>query len=236
MNDRKLLAARDWINERTGFDKVWGALFERRIPEAKGAVAWLYTLGSASMFVFAVQAATGALLAMNYVPSPDHAYDSVRFIGEKVLCGAFIRGLHHWGASFMVVLVVAHMLRVYFMGSYKYPREGTWMVGVALLLLVIGFGFTGYLLPWDQKAYWATAVGTNIAGQTPFVGPLVSKALKGSSEMGAATLPRFYALHVLVLPGLMLLGLGAHLFLVVWHGISEPPARAGKAADDKGAA
>jgi quinol-cytochrome oxidoreductase complex cytochrome b subunit len=235
MNDSKLTAVRDWINERTGFDKVWNALFARHIPEAKGPVAWLYTLGSASMFVFAVQIVTGALLAMNYVPSPDHAYDSVRFIGEKVLCGSFIRGLHHWGASFMVVLAVAHMLRVYFMGAYKYPREGTWMVGVVLLLLVIGFGFTGYLLPWDQKAYWATAVGTNIAGQTPFIGPMVSKVLKGSSEMGAATLPRFYALHVLVLPGLMLLGLGAHLFLVIWHGISEPPERADKASETKGA-
>jgi ubiquinol-cytochrome c reductase cytochrome b subunit len=232
---RELDLVRDWVNERTGFDRVWAALFERHIPEAKGPVAWLYTLGSASLFLFAVQAVTGSLLAMNYVPSPDHAYDSVRFIGEKVAFGGFIRGLHHWGASFMVVLVTAHMLRIYFMGSYKYPREGTWMVGVVLLLLVIGFGFTGYLLPWDQKAYWATAVGTNIAGQTPFVGPIVSKVLKGSSELGAATLPRFYALHVLVLPALILVGLGVHLFLVVWHGISEPPERAGTDAKTEGA-
>jgi quinol-cytochrome oxidoreductase complex cytochrome b subunit len=225
MKEDILTSARDWINERTGFSTVWTALFERHIPQAKGPVAWLYTLGSASMFVFTVQIVTGSLLAMNYVPSPDHAYDSIRFIGDKVTSGPFIRGLHHWGASFMVVLVVLHMLRIYFMGSYKYPREATWMVGVILLLLVIGFGFTGYLLPWDQKAYWATAVGTNIAGQTPFIGPLVAKVLKGSSEMGAATLPRFYALHVLVLPALTLMGLGVHLFLVIWHGISEPPSR-----------
>jgi quinol-cytochrome oxidoreductase complex cytochrome b subunit len=224
MKDR-LTTARDWLCERTGFDQVWTALFERRIPEAKGPAAWLYTLGSASLFVFLVQAVTGALLAMNYVPSSEHAYDSVRYIGEKVLCGSFIRGLHHWGASFMVVLVSLHLLRTYFMGAYKYPREGTWMVGVFLFLVVIGFGFTGYLLPWDQKAYWATMVGTNIAGQTPLVGPLVSKVLKGGPDMGAATLTRFYALHVLVLPGLILGLIGAHLFLVVWHGISEPPAR-----------
>ncbi|MBI5630718.1 MAG: cytochrome b N-terminal domain-containing protein [Elusimicrobia bacterium] len=214
-----------WVAERTGLDQVWEALFARKIPEASGIAAWLYTLGSASMFVFSVQALTGALLAMNYVPSPDHAYDSVKFISERVLLGSFIRGLHHWGASFMVVLVVLHLLRVYFMGAYKYPREGTWMVGVALLLIVIGLGFTGYLLPWDQKAYWATAVGTNIAGQTPVLGPYVAKILKGGSEMGAATMTRFYALHVLVLPALALGLIAVHLFLVVWHGISEPPSR-----------
>ncbi|MDE2039782.1 MAG: cytochrome b N-terminal domain-containing protein [Elusimicrobia bacterium] len=223
---RRCRAVGEWLRRRTGCDRVWETLFARHIPEAEGPTAWLYTLGSATLFIFVVQAVTGALLAMNYVPSPDHAYDSVRFINEKVLCGSFIHGLHHFGASFMVVLVVLHMLRVYFMGAYKYPREGTWMVGVVLLLVVIGFGFTGYLLPWDQKAYWATMVGTNIAGQTPFVGPLVSKILKGGGEMGASTLTRFYALHVLVLPAVVLLLIGIHLFLVVWHGISEPPERA----------
>ncbi len=216
----------DWIFERTGIDRVWEALMERHIPEAEGSVSWLYTLGSAAMFVFTVQAVTGALLAMNYVPSPDHAYDSVKFIGDKVILGGFIRGLHHWGASFMVVIVVLHFMRTYFMGAYKYPREGTWMVGIALLGVVIGFGFTGYLLPWDQKAYWATMVGTNIAGQTPFVGPIISKILKGGVDMGAATLTRFYAIHVLILPAIIGILIGAHLFLVVWHGISEPPQRA----------
>lgn len=232
MNRGHLKAVRDWFCERTGFDKVWAALFARHIPEAKGPVAWLYTLGSASMFVFTVQAVTGALLAMNYVPSPDHAYDSVNFISKNVMSGWLIRGLHHWGASAMVILAVLHMLRVYFMGSYKYPREGTWMVGVVLLLLVIGFGFTGYLLPWDQKAYWATMVGANIAGTTPLIGGMVSKVLVGGPDMGAATLTRFYALHVLVLPGLILLALGAHLFLVVWHGISEAPTRLPKIPKD----
>jgi ubiquinol-cytochrome c reductase cytochrome b subunit len=221
----KMTAVRDWLCDRTGFDRVWQALFERRIPEAKGPAAWLYTLGSATLFLFLVQAVTGTLLAMNYVPSSEHAYDSVRFIGEKVICGGFIRGLHHFGASFMVVLATLHLLRTYFMGAYKYPREATWIVGVLLFLVVIGFGFTGYLLPWDQKAYWATMVGTNIAGQTPFVGPVAAKVLKGGSDMGAATLTRFYALHVLVLPAVIGGLIAAHLFLVVWHGISEPPAR-----------
>ncbi|MBI4348515.1 MAG: cytochrome b N-terminal domain-containing protein [Elusimicrobia bacterium] len=214
-----------WVCERTGADRVWEALFARRIPEARGPVAWLYALGSATLFVFAAQAVTGTLLAMNYVPSPDHAHDSVRFIGTDVHFGRFIRGLHHWGSSFMVVLTGLHMLRVYFMAAYKYPRESTWLVGIALLLLVLGFSFTGYLLPWDQKAYWATMVGASIAGQTPVVGETVAKVLIGGTEMGAATLTRFYALHVLVLPALTGGALLAHLYLVVWHGISEPPRR-----------
>ena len=219
------MSALNWFFEHTGCAKVWTALFERHIPEAKGPAAWLYTLGSASLFIFTVQFVTGALLAMNYVPSPDHAYDSVRYIGSSVLMGSFIRGLHHWGASFMVVLTALHLLRVYFMGAYKYPRELTWLVGVVLFLLVMGFSFTGYLLPWDQKAYWATMVGTNIAGQTPVVGGYVAKVLKGGEELGATTLTRFYALHVLALPALLAAAAGLHLFLVVWHGISEPPQR-----------
>jgi quinol-cytochrome oxidoreductase complex cytochrome b subunit len=214
-----------WVYERTGLDKVWEALFERHVPEAKGPVAWLYTLGSAALFIFLVQVITGALLAMNYVPSPDHAYDSVRYINEHVVMGHFIRGLHHWGASFMVVVVVVHLLRVYFMGAYKYPREGTWLVGIVLFLLVMGFSFTGYLLPWDQKAYWATTVGTNIAGQTPIIGPYMATLLKGEQQLGATTLTRFYAIHVLVLPLLIGLFILVHLFLVIWHGISEPPER-----------
>ncbi|MDE2291808.1 MAG: cytochrome b N-terminal domain-containing protein [Elusimicrobia bacterium] len=214
-----------WVRERTGLDSVWEALFARHIPEAQGPAAWFYTLGSATLFVFVIQFVTGALLAMNYVPSPDHAYDSVRYINQHVLLGSFIHGLHHWGASLMVVLVVLHLLRVFFMGAYKFPREMTWIVGVFIFLVVVGFSFTGYLLPWDQKAYWATAVGTNIAGQTPVIGAYVAKVLKGGPDLGAATLSRFFALHVLVLPATLAGLLLVHLFLVVWHGISEPPQR-----------
>lgn len=223
-----MTALRAWINERLGWDKIWQAIFERRIPEAKGPVAWLYTLGSALLFVFLVQIITGALLGMNYVPSPDHAHDSIRYIENEVLLGKFIRGLHHWGATLMVILVFLHMLRVYFMAAYKYPREATWLFGVGLFLVVMGLGFTGYLLPWDQKAYWATVVGVNIAGQAPVVGPYVAKVLMGGDAMGAATLTRFYALHVLVLPLTAALLIGVHLFLVIWHGISEVPRRVGK--------
>lgn len=216
---------KNWVDERTGLSSIWETVFARHIPEAGGWQAWLYTLGSASLFVFSVQVVTGILLAMNYVPSPDHAYDSIRFIESQVFLGRLVRGLHHWGATFMVVVVVLHMLRVYFMGSYKYPREVTWWVGLGLLLCVVGLGFTGYLLPWDQKAYWATMVGANIAGQTPIIGDSIAKILQGGEGLGAATLSRFYAFHVLVLPALITLLIGIHLFLVVWHGISEQPER-----------
>jgi quinol-cytochrome oxidoreductase complex cytochrome b subunit len=224
----RAMAAYAWACERTGLDTVWTALMERKIPEAKGWIGLLYTLGSATMMIFTVQAVTGFLLATNYVPSPDHAYDSVRYIDATVLFGRVVRGMHHWGASFMVVFAVLHMLRVYFMGSYKYPREATWMAGVGLLLLVLGFSFTGYLLPWDQKAYWATVVGTTIAGTTPVVGSMVADVLRGSDGMGAPTLTRFYALHVLLLPALTGGLILVHLFLVIWHGISAPPKKAPK--------
>ncbi len=158
----------DWFDERFEWRQVWGVIFLRKIPH----VNWFYTLGSATLFVASLQAITGILLTMYYVPDPTHAYDSVVYITTQLPMGWFIRGLHHWGASAMVVLTVAHLLRVFFYGAYKYPREMTWISGVFLLLVVIGFGFTGYLLPWDQKAYWATTVGTKIAGVAPVIGRL----------------------------------------------------------------
>lgn len=221
-----MIALYQWFDERLGVAKVWNALFARKVPHAKGPAAWLFTLGSATMLIFGVQFVTGTLLAMNYSPSPDHAYDSVRFIDTQVTLGSLIHGLHHWGATFMVVFTTLHLMRTYFMGAYKYPREMTWLVGVSLFLLVMGFSFTGYLLPWDQKAFWATVVGGNISGQTPVVGGYVKKILLGGEDMGAATLTRFYAIHVLLLPALIVAAIGGHLFLVVWHGISEAPKRA----------
>lgn len=137
----------DWLDERLGWRQVWSAIFLRKIPK----VNWLYTLGSASLFVATLQIVTGILLTIYYVPTPDHAYDSVQYISTQVPAGWFIRGLHHWGASAMVLLVFLHMIRVIFYASYKYPREITWTTGVILLFITIGFGFTGYLLPWDQK-------------------------------------------------------------------------------------
>ncbi len=209
----------NWIDERMGWRTVWDAIFLRKIPK----VNWFYTLGSASLFVALNQAITGILLTIYYVPTPDHAYDSVQFITTEVPAGWLIRGLHHWGASAMVVLVVLHMLRVIFYGAYKFPREITWMTGVVLLILVIGFGFTGYLLPWDQKAYWATTVGTRIAGTPPLIGDTILRIVRGGADLSAITLARFFGVHVWVLPAALILVLAFHLYLVIRNGISEMP-------------
>ena len=222
-------ALADWFDERIGTRAVGRALFARKIPRGVG---WIYTLGSISLFLFLVQAATGAFLAMSYAPTPDHAFDSVRFIMEQAPMGAMVRGLHVWGASVMVLGVSVHMLRTYLTGAYKYPREATWISGVLLLLVVLGLGFTGYLLPWNEKAYWATQVGTKIAEQAPFVGPAIAQVLRGGDDLGAQTLTRFYAFHVLLLPAVLLLLVGFHLFVVVRQGISAPPIRGEQLPDD----
>lgn len=212
----------DWFDERLGTRAIGQALFARKIPAGTG---WMYTLGSVALSLFLLQAATGMFLAMSYAPTPDHAYDSVRFISEEALLGSFLRGLHVWGASAMVVAVALHLLRTFLTGAYKFPREASWVTGVLLLLVVLGFGFTGYLLPWNQKAYWATQVGTSIAEQAPLVGPLIARLLRGGDELGAQTLSRFYAFHVLLLPATLLAILSVHLFMVVRQGISAPPSR-----------
>lgn len=218
------------IEERTGVGKVWEAIFKRHMPARLG---WAYTLGSATLFAFLVQGITGIFLAMYYSPSPDHAYDSILYIMNDVTFGSIIRGLHHWGASAMVVLVGLHLLRVFIMGAYKYPREITWVVGIVLLALVLGFGFTGYLLPWDEKAYWATTVGTNIMGLAPGVGNWILRIVRGGSQVGALTLARFFAAHTLILPGVTVGVLLAHLYLVIRNGISAPPnAEAERAAEE----
>ena len=166
-----------------------------------------------------------SLLTIYYVPTPDHAYDSVQYITTQVPLGWLIRGLHHWGASLMIIVVVLHMLRVILLGAYKFPREVTWFTGVFLLLIVIGFGFTGYLLPWDQKSFWATTVGTRIAGTVPLIGDTLLRIIRGGSDISAVTLVRFFGTHVWVLPSLLLLLIGIHLYLVIKNGISAVPKR-----------
>jgi quinol-cytochrome oxidoreductase complex cytochrome b subunit len=209
----------DWLDERAGWRQIWETIFLRKIPK----VNWFYTLGSATLFLAVNQIVTGILLTIYYVPTPDHAYDSVQYITTQVAMGWLIRGLHHWGASAMVVVVVLHMLRVIFYGAYKYPREVTWITGVLLLLVVIGFGFTGYLLPWDQKAYWATTVGTRIAGTPPILGDYLLRIMRGGAELSAVTLARFFGTHIWVLPAVLALLIGVHLYLVIKIGISAVP-------------
>ena len=208
-----------WLEDRVGWRSVWNTIFVRKVPK----VNWWYTLGSAALFVVILQGVTGILLTIYYVPSPDQAYDSVQYITTQVPAGWLIRGVHHWGASLLVILSVLHMVRVIFYGAYKYPREVTWFTGVGLLIVVIGFGFTGYLLPWDQKAFWATTVGTRIAEVTPFVGDPLLRIMRGGQELTAVTLARFFGVHVWVLPLILLILLGVHLYLVVRLGISDIP-------------
>ncbi len=214
-----------WFDERLGTRAIRVALFDRNIPKSGPLVEWIYTLGSVLMFFFILQAVTGMMLAMNYAASPDHAFDAVRYISTRAPFGWFIRGLHFWGATAMVVVIGAHMLTTFLSGSYKYPREMTWVTGVFLFLIVMLFGFTGYLLPWNQKAYWATVVGTNIAGSTPYIGEYIVRFFRGGSEVGPQTLTRFYAMHVLMLPAALLSLIAVHLFMVVRQGISAPPKR-----------
>jgi quinol-cytochrome oxidoreductase complex cytochrome b subunit len=210
-----------WLDEHLSLTDLYKATLDR--PEPKGN--WWNTLGSASLFLFLLQGATGIFLSVYYTPSPDHAYDSIQYIMNGVAFGWLIRGIHHWGASLMVMVVFIHMLRVFVTASYKYPRELTWLIGVGLLLCTLGMGFTGYLLPWNQKAYWATTVGTSIAGSVPYVGNFIMKALRGGTDLSALTLSRFFAAHIWMLPAVLTGLIGVHIFLIIKHGESEFPGR-----------
>jgi ubiquinol-cytochrome c reductase cytochrome b subunit/menaquinol-cytochrome c reductase cytochrome b subunit len=211
----------DWIDERTSLSPGVRWLLFRKVPRG---INWAYTLGSATLFAFLNQAVTGVFLAMYYDPNVQGgAYESIRNINDNVFLGQFVHGMHKWGASVMIILIYLHMARVFFFGAYKYPRELTWIIGVVLLILTMAMGFTGYLLPFDQKSYWATIVGVNINGTGPFIGPYLSDFLRAGPEFGATTLQRFYAIHMLLIPGLMAGLIGAHLYLVTKLGISAPP-------------
>ncbi len=210
-----------WLDERLGLTTIYQLTLDRMVPK----VNWWYTLGSATLFVFILQIVTGMFLLVYYTPSPDHAYDSIEYIMTEVPFGWLIRGIHHWGASLMVLLVFLHMLRVFYMAAYRYPRELTWVIGVFLFLFTIGMGFTGYLLPWNQRSFFATVVGTNLAGTIPYIGDFVKRVLRGGETVSALTLSRFFAVHVWILPSIMVLLVVMHLYLVVRLGISNPPAK-----------
>jgi quinol-cytochrome oxidoreductase complex cytochrome b subunit len=211
----------DWLDERMGLLAVWNTVFDRKIPK----VNWWYTLGSASLFLALIQALTGIFLSIYYVPTPEEAYSSVEYIMNDVAFGWLIRGMHHWGATLMVVIVFLHMLRVFFYGAYKYPREVTWISGVLLFLVTMGLGFTGYLLPWNQRAYWATAVGSSIVGTIPLIGDFLLKILRGGEDLTIVTLSRFFGVHIWFLPAALFGIMGIHLYLVIRNGISYVPKR-----------
>lgn len=209
----------DWCHARTGYRTALKVLLDEPLPAGTG---WWFTLGSILLALIGIQFLTGFVLMMYYVPTPAYAYDSVRYIMTDLTFGHILRGLHFFGASFIVIAAVLHMLRVIFFGSYKQPREVTWVSGVFLLLVILGFALTGYLLPWDQRAYWATVVTTNIAKTAPVLGSYVSALMKGGPDVGAMTLSRWYAIHVILLPAALVGFVILHLFLMRRHGISGP--------------
>jgi ubiquinol-cytochrome c reductase cytochrome b subunit/menaquinol-cytochrome c reductase cytochrome b subunit len=210
----------DWLEERSGLVGATRYFLFRKVPSDSG---WAHTLGSATLTAFLVQAITGVILAMFYKPDPDHAYSSIQHITNDVTFGWLVRGMHRWGASVFIILLFFHMARVFLYGAYKYPRELNWIIGVLLLILGMFEGFTGYLLPFDQTAYWATVVGMNITANGPFVGGIMAQILQGGPEIGGDTLSRFYSLHMLVAPGLIFALIGLHLYLVIRLGVSSPP-------------
>ena len=205
-----------WVEERFGLSAVKALGQHKLVPRHRHSV-WYY-LGGMTLFLFLLQVATGILLTLYYRPSPDEAFESVRFITGEVPFGWLIRGLHHWAASALVVLAIAHLIRVILHGAYKYPREFTWFSGVALLLLVFAFGLTGSLLPWDQRAYWATQVRIEIFATIPVVGDFVARLIQGGEELSGLTLSRFYAAHVWLFPLMLFALIAAHLRLVVVQG------------------
>ena len=209
----------EWVEERLGLRPVAARVLEHPVPRH---ITWLHCFGGLTFFSFIVQVVTGVIMTFFYIPSPDHAHDSVAWFQGSVPFGSIVRNLHRWGAYAMVVLVFLHMLRVFVHKAYRKPRELNWVVGTVLLMVVLAFGFTGYLLPWDQKAYWATSVGLNIAGTVPFVGHSAANFLRGGAEVGALTLVRFYALHVFILPLVVAGGLLLHFAMIRKQGIARP--------------
>jgi quinol-cytochrome oxidoreductase complex cytochrome b subunit len=218
----------DWLEERSGLVGGVKYFLFRKVP---GDINWFQTLGSAALTAFLVQALTGVILAMYYKPDPTvdpvtHlpvAYQSVTHITNDVFAGWLVRGMHRWGASVFIILMFLHMGRVFLFGAYKYPRELNWIIGVLILASGLGEGFTGYLLPWDQTAYWATVVGININGTAPFLGPFLAQFLQGGTYINGDTLPRFYSIHMLLIPGALFALIGLHLYLVVRLGVTSPP-------------
>jgi quinol-cytochrome oxidoreductase complex cytochrome b subunit len=209
-----------WLDERSGVSPFLRGFLYRKTPKGTN---WYYTLGSATMFAFLSQAVTGVMLAMYYEPDSSRAYESASHITNEVFLGEFVRGMHKWGSSVMIILIFLHMGRTFFFGAYKYPRELNWIIGVVLVVLTLVMGLTGYLLPFDQRSFWATVVAVNINASGPIMGPYLADFLRAGAEFGPTTIPRFYALHMLAVPGLIAALIGAHLYLVAKLGTTAPP-------------
>jgi ubiquinol-cytochrome c reductase cytochrome b subunit len=210
----------EWLDQRTGIDSILHTLLDEPIP---GGARYAYIFGSGLLFVFLTQIITGTFLALYYVPSVDHAHTTVAYITKEVAAGSFLRSLHVYGASAMVIIAVLHICQTFLYGSYKGRRELMWLSGSILFALILGMAFTGYLLPWDQKAYFATAVGTNVPSELPVLGNAVKIVMRGGEELGTLTISRFFVAHVFWIPGLMLLLISTHLVLFRKAGPAGPP-------------
>ncbi len=231
MKEKLSKKAYDWLDERFQLDALVNFLKHKSVPKYRNTI-WYY-FGGISLLLFIVQVITGILLVMYYKGSEDLAYESIQFINTKVSFGWLIRSLHSWSANLMIFAVFIHMFSVYFLKAFRKPRELTWYTGVFLLFLSFGFGFSGYLLPWDELAFFATKVGTDIAGQLPLVGDFLLKLLRGGNDVTGATLSRFFGFHVALLPGLFVILLSLHLIFIQRQGMSEPEEWKNKTEEEK---
>jgi cytochrome b6 len=213
----------EWINDRVGLDSIVGFLKHKQVP-IHSATIWYY-FGGITLFLFVIQVLTGVLLLLYYRPTANEAFESVQFIVTQVQFGWLIRSVHSWSANLMVLAALIHMFSTFFLRAYSKPRELTWLSGIVLLFLAMGFGFSGYLLPWNDLAFFATKVGTDMAGAVPLVGPFLLTFLRGGEEVTGATLTRFFGFHVAVLPGITTLILLFHLAMVQKWGTSSPPGK-----------
>ncbi|HET8572662.1 MAG TPA: cytochrome b N-terminal domain-containing protein [Edaphocola sp.] len=225
----KLKKIGKWIDDRSGLTETILPLIRHPVP---ASVRWAYVFGSGTLFCFILQVVTGIGLSLLYQPSSQEAYKSLQYITQQAALGNLLRGIHYFGASGMIILAGIHMTRVYITASYKYPREMSWISGIFLLIFTIAMGFTGQLLRWDSNGVWSSVVAAEQLGRTPVIGTWLARLVLGGKTIGAQTLSRFYAFHVLILPGLIFILVGFHLYLVIRNGISEPP-KAGRLVNPK---